>query len=102
MGYWVSMWIVIILQEQFIFRKGIYNWNDWDDPKKLPIGLAAFGAFVIGWVGAILCMDQTYFIGPLAGMVGDDGADMGIFVGSSWAFLLFPPLRWLELRYIGR
>lgn len=102
MGYWVTIWIVITLQEQFIFRKSVYNWDVWNDPRKLPIGLAALSAFLIGWVGAVLCMDQVYFIGPLAKMVGDYGADMGIFVGSSFAFVAFPPLRWLEKRYIGR
>jgi purine-cytosine permease-like protein len=42
----------------------------------LPIGIAALSAFLVGWVGAILCMDQTYFVGPIARLVGDYGADV--------------------------
>lgn len=102
MGYWCTMWVVITLQEQWIFRKNVYNWDDWNDPKKLPIGLAALASFLIGWVGAILSMDQVYFVGPISKLVGDYGADMGVYVGCSFAAMTFPPLRWLEKRYIGR
>jgi hypothetical protein len=42
----------------------------------LPTGIAALSAFIVGWVGAILCMDQTYFVGPMARLVGDYGADV--------------------------
>ncbi|RAO71308.1 hypothetical protein BHQ10_007320 [Talaromyces amestolkiae] len=27
---------------------------------------------------------------------------MGNYIGFSWAALVYPPLRWLELRYFGR
>ncbi|KAJ9624112.1 Vitamin B6 transporter [Taxawa tesnikishii (nom. ined.)] len=102
MGYWVCIWIVITLQEQWIFRNGVYDWSHWNDRTKLPIGLAALAAFCIGWVGAVLCMDQIYFVGPISKMVGEFGSDMGIFVGSAWAGLVYPPLRWIELKFIGR
>ncbi|KAK4501611.1 hypothetical protein PRZ48_007420 [Zasmidium cellare] len=103
MGYWITIWIVMTLEEQLIFRrKSGYIWSDWNDKSKLPIGLAALTTFLIGWAGAVLCMDQVYFVGPISKLIGDDGSDMGLFVGSSWAALLFPPLRYLELRYIGR
>ena len=54
MGYWVSIWIAICLEEHFIFRKlkGIeFNWNAWNDKNKLPVGLAAIVAFLVGWAG---------------------------------------------------
>jgi len=47
-------------------------------------------------------MNQVYFTGPIAKMVGDEGADLGIYVGMGFAALVFPPLRWLELRIFGR
>ncbi|KAK4552924.1 Vitamin B6 transporter [Recurvomyces mirabilis] len=60
MGYWVSIWFAIVLEEQFIFRqKQGWNWEAWNDRRKLPIGIAALIAFVIGWVGAILSMAQV-------------------------------------------
>lgn len=128
MGYWVAIWIAIILEERFIFRfRSGYNWHAWCDPSKLPVGIAAFIAFLIGWAGAILCMAQVWYIGPLAGLVGDSGADvsflsgslslssmenkyanqvlylqMGLYVGFSWAALVYPPLRYIELRRFGR
>ncbi|KAL4875911.1 permease for cytosine/purines, uracil, thiamine, allantoin-domain-containing protein [Aspergillus karnatakaensis] len=106
MGYWVAIWIGIILEERFIFRRGGsssgYNWSIWDEPSKHPIGIAALTAFLVGWAGAILCMAQVWYIGPLAGLVGEYGADMGNYVGFSWAALVYPPLRYLELKRFGR
>ncbi|KAH6669548.1 permease for cytosine/purines, uracil, thiamine, allantoin-domain-containing protein [Halenospora varia] len=87
MGYWVVLWIAITLEEQFIFRrrmKPTFVWSDWDKQEKLPIGLAAFAAFCVGWAGAVLCMSQAYFIGPIAKLVGEYGADMGNYVGFLW------------------
>ena len=79
-----------------------FLWSDWDKPDKLPIGLAALAAFCVGWVGAVLCMAQVYFIGPIAKQVGDDGADMGNYVGFAWTALVYPPLRYFELKKFGR
>ena len=103
MGYWVTIYLVIALEEHLIFRRTHgFDWETWSDRSKLPLGLAAFTAFVIGWVGAILCMYQVYYVGPIAKLASADGADLGIWVGSSWAMIVFPPLRWLELRKFGR
>lgn len=79
MGYWVAIWFAIIIEEFFLFRwRSGYNWAAWRDPSKLPIGIAGFVAFVVGWVGAILCMAQVWYIGPIAKLVGDWGADVSI------------------------
>jgi purine-cytosine permease-like protein len=103
MGYWVTIFLVIVLQEHLIFRRTRgFDWANWNDRSKLPVGLAAFTAFVIGWVGAILCMYQVYYVGPIAKLASPDGADLGIWVGCAWAMIVFPPLRWIELRKVGR
>ncbi|KAE8450649.1 hypothetical protein EG329_005993 [Mollisiaceae sp. DMI_Dod_QoI] len=106
MGYWVVLWIAISLEEEFLFRRRVmkpsYNWSDWDKQNRLPVGVAALMAFCVGWVGAVLCMAQVYFIGPLARLVGDEGADLGNYVGFAWAAVVYPPLRWWELRVFGR
>ncbi|MCJ1415435.1 hypothetical protein MMC32_001767 [Xylographa parallela] len=106
MGYWVAVWIALTLEEEVLFRgwwggRG-WEWADWDRREKLPLGLAALTAFLIGWAGAVLCMDQVWYVGPIARLVGDYGADMGNYVGFSWAAVVYPPLRWLELRKFGR
>lgn len=103
MGYWVTIFLVITLEEHLIFRRTSgFDWTAWSDPKRLPMGLAAFTAFIIGWVGAILCMYQIYYVGPIAKLASPTGADLGIWVGCSWAMIIFPPLRWLEIRKVGR
>lgn len=77
MGYWVAIWIAITLEERYIFRRHRgYNWTVWDDRSKLPVGIAALVAFLVGWVGAILCMAQVWYIGPIAKTVGEYGADV--------------------------
>ncbi|KAJ9625811.1 Vitamin B6 transporter [Taxawa tesnikishii (nom. ined.)] len=105
MGYWVSIWIAISLEEHLVFRKwsGLgWNWDAWNSKEKLPVGAAALIAFLIGWAGAILCMAQVWYIGPIAAEVGDYGGDMGNYVGFAWAALVYPPLRWLEIKRFGR
>lgn len=105
MGYWVAIWVAIMLEEFLIFRKAKpsnYNWSAWNNPSQLPLGIAALTAFLVGWAGAILCMAQVWYIGPLAELVGDYGADMGNYVGFSWAALVYPPLRWWERKKFGR
>ena len=102
MGYWTAMFVVMTLEEELIFRRYIgYDWTAWNRQKDLPVGVAGLIAFCIGWVGAVLSMYETYFTGPIGKMVGE-GIDLGFPVGASWAGLTYPPLRWLELKYIGR
>ena len=56
-GYWVMMFFVIILQEDLLFRRRRgYDWSAWNTPQKLPMGIAAGAAFLIGWAGAIVGM----------------------------------------------
>jgi NCS1 nucleoside transporter family len=83
MGYWVSIWIAITLEEHFIFRSRIreegdsgFVWSAWNQRAKLPIGIAALVAFCIGWVGAVLSMAQVWYIGPIAKLVGSYGGDV--------------------------
>lgn len=79
MGYWVSVWVAIVLEEHLIFRRKTgFNWGVWNQKKKLPLGIAAFAAFAIGWVGAIMCMAQVWYIGPIAKQVGTYGGDVSI------------------------
>ena len=47
-------------------------------------------------------MAQHYYIGPFAKRIGDNGGDMGNYVGFVWAGLVYLPLRYLELKKFGR
>ena len=105
MGYWVVLWIAISLEEHLVFRRNkhpTYVWSDWNQQEKLPVGMAAFTAFCVGWVAAILSMRQVYYTGPLARIVGDNGADLGNFLGFGVAGLVYFPLRCWELRVFER
>jgi purine-cytosine permease-like protein len=52
-----------MLEEHLIFRRRTgFNWGVWDEKKKLPLGIAALAAFLVGWVGAILCMAQVWYV----------------------------------------
>lgn len=102
-GYWVMIFISIVLEEHFIFKRNkAIDWNAWDDWRRLPVGLAALAAFLLGWAGAIISMDQVYYVGPVAKMVGKDGADLGIWVGCGFSLVAYPLLRVLELKTLGR
>ena len=85
MGYWVSIWIAVTFEENFIFRRarreegdGGFVWTAWSQQEKLPVGLAALAAFCVGWVGAVLSMAQVWYVGPIARLVGEYGADVSL------------------------
>lgn len=102
MGYWVSIWIAITLEEQFMFRRRMatdandrgYDWSAWDRKEKLPLGAAALFAFLVGWAGAILCMAQVWYVGPIAKLVGEYGADVSCPYRPSMRYTLTNLIRW--------
>ncbi|GLA79982.1 hypothetical protein AtubIFM56815_000787 [Aspergillus tubingensis] len=59
-GYWVIIWFTIVVEQDVLFNRGkSYDWTDWNNWLKLPVGVAASTAFLIGWVGAIVGMAQS-------------------------------------------
>lgn len=103
MGYWIVIFISIVLEEHLIFAGKVgFDWTAWEDSRRLPVGIAALLAFLVGWAGAIVGMYQAWYVGPLAKMVGDNGADMGIWLGIGFTVITYPPLRILELKKFGR
>jgi len=60
MGYWLSVMICIVAEEHAMFLRGRkLDWTAWNDKNKLPVGLAALMAFLLGWMGAILGMYEV-------------------------------------------
>ncbi len=103
MGYWLVIFVTIVLEEHIMFRRRVgFDWTAWEDKKKLPVGIAALSAFLIGWVGPIVGMHQVWWTGPLARKLSDSGGDLGIWLGSAISAVIFPPLRYLELKTTGR
>ncbi|KAF8555047.1 cytosine-purine permease [Imleria badia] len=108
LSYWTAFFVVIVAEEHFIFRRkggrlGGYNLADWDDPSKLPIGIAGLLASCFGIAGAVVGMSQVWYTGPIGKMAGaTSGADLGFELAAGFAAVMFPPLRWLEIRLTGR
>lgn len=80
----------------------LYNWNNWDQPSKITVGLAAALSFVAGAVGAAMGMDQVYFIGPIAKKIGANGGDIGMWLCAAFSGVVYPVLRYFELKRWGR
>lgn len=133
LGYWISMYITILLEENIIFRsservkkmhfqefeednfeqvessapiqswvKNLYNWDKWDNPKCVTMGLAASASFAVGIVGAVVGMNQTYWRGPIARKIGDNGGDVGFWLCMAFSGVAYPVLRYFELKKFGR
>jgi purine-cytosine permease-like protein len=103
MGYWITTFISIVLEEHLWFRrKSGFDWSAWNDPSRLPLGYAALTAFLIGWAGCIIGMYQIWYEGPIAKIAGGYGADLGIWIGCGFSLITYPPLRMLELKFVGR
>ncbi|QEU60526.1 Tpn1 [Kluyveromyces lactis] len=130
-GYWISMYFILLLEENVIFRNWFhhlyklefpndievkphhklrrlprhihrYNWDEWDNSEVITRGLAASAAFCIGVAGVVLGMCQTYYVGPLAAKIGEYGGDLGMWLGIGFAGVSYPLLRYWELKKFGR
>ncbi|KAA6407501.1 MAG: nucleoside transporter [Lasallia pustulata] len=105
LGYWNTAFFAILFLEHYLFRGGSlanYDLEAWNTPSKMPIGIAGLTAFVLGIVGCILGMVQTWYVGVIAKNIGDDGGDIGNQLALVFTVAAYIPLRSLERRYIGR
>lgn len=72
-GYWVMIWLVIVVQEDLCFRRSKeYDWSTWNSPQQLPLGLAAGASFLVGWAGAVIGMVRTFNVLPETGFPAAD------------------------------
>ncbi|PCG95523.1 hypothetical protein PENOC_077180 [Penicillium occitanis (nom. inval.)] len=105
LGYWCTSYFAIVLMEHFLFRGGDFSNYDleaWNDSNALPVGIAASAAFLTGIVAWCMGMAQTWYIGPLAGLVGSNGGDVANELTLLVTVVVFIPARWLEKKVIGR
>lgn len=100
MGYWVEFMVLIVLMERYGFRRRFrYDWSRLDKCY-MPVGISSCTAFLLGWLGAVLGMYQTWYIGPLAKLA--NLSDVGVWVGMAFTLVSFPVLRYWELSKFGR
>lgn len=99
-AYWLGAWNAVVLIEHWL-RKGKYPVADYETASKLPVGIAAVVAMVLGLVVAAFGVNQAATIGyegPLAKALADAdiGFPLAIIVSGVLYFLL---RRWELARY---
>lgn len=106
MAYWICPFITIVIEEHLLFHKlpgKQFDWSIYENQSQLPIGLAALLSFLIGFAGAVLGMYQVWYTGPIALRIGGEfGGDIGPWIAIGFTAIVFPPLRWLELKRFDR
>ncbi|KAK4170440.1 permease for cytosine/purines, uracil, thiamine, allantoin-domain-containing protein [Cladorrhinum sp. PSN259] len=102
-GYWVAGYCGIVFVEHFVFRRGFdgYRVADINNPKALPPGYAAFASFALGAVGVVLGMSQTWYVGPIAKLCGDNG-DVAFELGLGLSSFSYLGLRAIERSHFRR
>ncbi|XBW36456.1 hypothetical protein QEN19_002034 [Hanseniaspora menglaensis] len=128
-AYWLSIYVTVLILENEVFRKHFlhyytkefptkdeiskddhmlflkhlrirYNWEIWNDHSKLTLGIATIVSFVcsVGIVAA--SMSQTYWVGPIAEKF--DGGDTAMWFAMAVSLVVYPPIRFWELKRYGR
>jgi NCS1 nucleoside transporter family len=101
-AYWLGAWNVIVLLEH-VMRRGKYPVGDYQDGSKLPVGIAAVAAMVLGLVIAAIGINQASVInyeGPLSHALGD--ADVGFPLAILATGILYFIFRRIELARTNR
>jgi NCS1 nucleoside transporter family len=101
-AYWLGGYSIISFLEDR-FRKGNYPVQDYENASKLPAGIAAVVAMLVGLVVAALGVNQAATIGyegPLAKMLAD--ADIGFPLAIVVTGILYFILRKWEMARYGR
>lgn len=102
LSYWSALYVAVVLVDHVVIRRRrfeTYDANIWNKWSRLPIGLAAIVSAVLSLAVTIPAVEQTWFTGPIAKKVG---GDLGFELGFVCCFILYAPLRLLELRIFGR
>ncbi|GAA5873523.1 hypothetical protein JCM8547_005611 [Rhodosporidiobolus lusitaniae] len=108
LSYWLAIYSTILLEEHFIFRKGSfqrgYDLEAYNNYKLLPVGIAAALACGFGVAGAVVGMGQTWYVGPIAKMIGDPeyGGDIGFELAAAFTAVTYPLFRYAEKKKFGR
>ncbi|KAL2203426.1 hypothetical protein CC79DRAFT_1338033 [Sarocladium strictum] len=105
LGYWCTSYAIILLEEHTIFRKrdfANYDLEGWNDRQRLPHGIAAATAFLLGVVAWCMGMVQTWFVGPLGKLIGADGGDVANELTFVVTAIVYPIARYFEFRYFGK
>lgn len=98
-AYWIVPFCTVLFLEHFIWRRGYqYDLTACNDRRRLPRGIAASVAFVIGTALAVISMSQDWWIGPIAAGIGGSpyGTDISWILAFVASAVLYVPLRHFE------
>jgi NCS1 nucleoside transporter family len=101
-AYWLGAWNAIVLLEH-VMRRGKYPVGDYQDGGKLPVGVAAVAAMILGLGIAAFGINQAAVInyeGPLSHALGD--ADIGFPLAILATGILYLIFRRIELARTNR
>lgn len=103
-GYWLAIYEGVALTEHFVFRRTAgYVVEDFATPGKLPPGYSAICAFLIGVIGAVLGMAQSWYVGPIGRLCGDEfGGDVGFELAFGFSAVAYLVLRSVERAWFKR
>jgi NCS1 nucleoside transporter family len=105
-GYWLAIYEGVAFSDHFLYKRSMYQYQPalYDQPSKLPPGIAAVFAFCCGIAGMVTGMSQVWFVGPIALHAGEApfGGDVGFELGFAFAFTAYAVARHFELKYFGR
>ena len=104
-AYWLAIYEAVSLTEHFVFKKGFggYRPEIYNQPSRLPPGIAAIGAFCFGVFGAVMGMSQVWFISPIGKHIGGAyGGDIGFELAFAFAAISYFLFRTLEYNHFKR
>jgi NCS1 nucleoside transporter family len=105
LGYWSTQYFVILFSEHVIYRRASfdnYDLDAWNDPSRLPLGIAAGFAFAVGIIAWVMGMVETWYVGPLGKLIGATGGDIANEFTFVVTGLIYIPARFVEKRLVGR
>ncbi|KAG9569799.1 hypothetical protein KCU71_g4156, partial [Aureobasidium melanogenum] len=104
-GSLASIWFGVLFTEYVLFNKSLgYNdkWLLQEGERQYPLGLASSATFLLSCTVVVLCMTQTWFVGPIGFFFKSSGLDLAILVGFIASVIFYLILRFVELRFIER
>lgn len=103
-SYYLAIYSGMSLSEHLIYRRGFkgYNYLDYKDDSKVPIGIAGVFGFCVGVAGVVIGMGSTWYHGVASRHIGEYGGELGFEFGFIFAVVGYNIARPLELKYFGR
>lgn len=74
----------------------------WNDPSRLPIGLAASVAFLLGAVAWCMGVIENWLAGLIGGLTGEFGGDVANELTFVITFIAYTPASYFEITYFGK